>query len=88
MRGNTVSVLSSVAVLLLVACQTVPITGRSQLQLLGEGTEIQMGLSAYRDTLKKEKISGDVRLNDQVTRVGVGGCAGRRMGTDACPVAV
>jgi predicted Zn-dependent protease len=56
--------------LLLAACQTVPITGRSQLQLLGEHVEVEMGLSAYEDTLKKEKISGDARLNEQVTRVG------------------
>lgn len=55
---------------LLTACETVPITGRSQLQLLGERAEVQMGLSAYQDTLKKEKISGDARLNEQVTRVG------------------
>jgi metalloendopeptidase OMA1, mitochondrial len=55
---------------LLAACETVPITGRSQLQLLGERTEIQMGLSAYQDTLKNEKISGDARLNEQVIRVG------------------
>jgi len=62
--------LALVAAMLLAACETVPITGRSQLQLLGERQEIQMGLSAYQDTLKKEKISGDVRLNEQVTRVG------------------
>lgn len=59
-----------VTALVIAACQTVPITGRSQLQLLGERTEVQMGLSAYRDTLKKEKVSTDARLNDQVTRVG------------------
>jgi len=58
------------ATVILAACQTVPITGRSQLQLLGERQEVQMGLTAYRDTLKKEKISNDTRLNDQVLRVG------------------
>lgn len=72
MERNTASVfsLTVVAAILLAACQTVPITGRTQLQLLGERQEVQMGLSAYRDTLKKEKISGDPRLNDQVLRVG------------------
>jgi len=69
---NAVSVfnLAMVAAMMLAACQTVPITGRSQLQLLGERQEAQLGLSAYRDALKKEKISGDPRLNDLVQRVG------------------
>jgi predicted Zn-dependent protease len=56
--------------LLAVACQTVPITGRSQLLLTSEGTEIQLGLTSYTDILKKSKVSQDPALNDQVTRVG------------------
>jgi len=69
---NAVSVFSiaMIAAMMLAACQTVPITGRTQLQFLGERQEAQMGLSAYRDTLKKEKVSGDPGLNDQVLRVG------------------
>lgn len=58
------------ATVILAACQTVPITGRSQLQFLGERQEVQMGLTAYRDTLKNEKISRDPKLNDQVLSVG------------------
>lgn len=53
-----------------VACQTVPITNRSQLLLIPEGTEMQMGLSSYQDILKKSRVSNDPALNDQVTRVG------------------
>lgn len=68
--GFTVFTPAVVAAIMLTACQTVPITGRTQLQFLGERQEAQMGLTAYRDTLKKEKISGDPRLNDQVLRVG------------------
>ncbi len=60
----------AIAAVLLAACQTVPITGRSQLQILGERQELQMGLTAFRDTLKREKISSDPKLNDQVQRVG------------------
>jgi predicted Zn-dependent protease len=56
--------------LLAVACETVPITGRSQLLLVPEGTELQMGLDAYQEILKKAKVSSDPRLNEQVTRVG------------------
>jgi len=60
----------AIAAAVLAACQTVPITGRSQLQILGERQELQMGLTAFRDTLKREKISRDPKLNDQVLRVG------------------
>jgi predicted Zn-dependent protease len=56
--------------LVLVACQTVPITGRSQLLLLPEGDEVKMGLDSYQQILSKSKISTDPRLNEQVTRVG------------------
>ena len=69
-KAFSVFSIAVVAGMTLVACQTVPITGRSQLQFLGERQELQMGLTAYQDTLKKEKISGDPRLNDQVLRVG------------------
>jgi len=53
-----------------VACQTVPITGRSQLQLLSESEETQMGLQAYREILGKSRISEDPALDQMVTRVG------------------
>jgi predicted Zn-dependent protease len=54
----------------LVACETVPITGRSQMMLVGESTELQMGLDSYKEILGKAKVSTDPRLNEQVTRVG------------------
>ena len=53
-----------------VACETVPITGRSQLVLVPEGTEVQMGLESYQQILSKAKLSTDPRLTEQVTRVG------------------
>lgn len=56
--------------LLLAGCQNVPLTGRSQLQVIPEGAEAGLGLSAYQDVLKKEKISHDPALNELVTRVG------------------
>lgn len=65
--------LSAVLLLLLglaVACETVPITGRSQLMLVPESEEIQMGLQAYHEILRKSKVSRDPQLNDLVTRVG------------------
>lgn len=57
-------------VVLLAACQTVPITGRSRFLLLPERSEIQMGHQAYAEVLKKSKVSADPALNDQLQRVG------------------
>lgn len=56
--------------MLVVACQTVPVTGRSQLQLISEGQEVAMGFQAYQQVLKKERISSDPELNEMVNRVG------------------
>lgn len=53
-----------------VTCQSVPITGRSQLQLLSPQEEAQLGIQSYRQVLKKSKISRDPRQNALVTRVG------------------
>ena len=54
----------------LTACATVPVTGRHQLLLLSEGQEQQMGLDAYRQVLKKAKLSTDPVAIEQVRRVG------------------
>lgn len=54
----------------LTACQTVPITGRSQLLLLSEADEMQMGIQSYREVVKKSKLSTDPAANDLVKRVG------------------
>jgi predicted Zn-dependent protease len=53
-----------------VACQTVPLTGRSQIMLVPEGDELKMGLESYQQILGKSKVSADPRLTEQVTRVG------------------
>ena len=55
---------------ILIACATVPITGRSQVLLLSEGAETQMGLDAYRQILAKSRVSTDPALNERVVRVG------------------
>ena len=66
--------------LLVVACQTVPITGRRELLLFPETTETQMGLNAYQEILRKSHVSNDPALNAQVTRVGrrIAEATGRR----------
>jgi len=53
-----------------IACTTVPVTGRRQLLLLSEGEELQMGLSAYQEVLKKARLSSDPAATEQVRRVG------------------
>jgi metalloendopeptidase OMA1, mitochondrial len=69
MRGRTVALLVS-ALMLAIACESAPITGRSQVMLLSEAQEGQMGQEAYAEILKKAKISTDPAAKDQVTRVG------------------
>lgn len=59
-----------VLLLVVVACQTVPVTGRSQLILLPEGSEVQMGLTSFEQIIKKSKVATDPGVNEQVTRVG------------------
>ncbi|MGH7276487.1 MAG: M48 family metallopeptidase [Candidatus Rokuibacteriota bacterium] len=58
------------ALVTVVACSTVPITGRHQLLLLTEGEERQMGRSSYQQVLKKSRLSFDPVATEQVRRVG------------------
>jgi len=51
-------------------CETVPITGRHQLQLVSGEQEVQMGAQAYKEILGKAKTSSDPGLKALVTRVG------------------
>lgn len=58
------------ALALVIACTTVPLTGRKQVMLLPESTEQEMGVTAFREALSKSKVSSDPALNAQLTRVG------------------
>jgi metalloendopeptidase OMA1, mitochondrial len=51
-------------------CETVPMTGRSQLQLVSPDQEAQMGADAYKEILGKAKLSADSSVNALVNRVG------------------
>lgn len=66
-RTFCVTVLACVGV---TACQSVPITGRSQLLLLSEADEVQMGIQAYQEVVQKANLSTDPVTNGLVTRVG------------------
>lgn len=55
---------------LLSGCATVPETGRRQVMLLSPNQEAAMGLSAFAEIKKEEKISRDPAANARVQRVG------------------
>lgn len=58
------------ASLALAACQSAPVTGRSQVMLVSEAEERQLGSAAYLQVLAKEHASHDLRSNALVERVG------------------
>ena len=55
---------------LLTGCSTVTETGRSQLMLVSPAQEAQMGLSAFDQIKKDEKISTDPAVNARIQRIG------------------
>jgi predicted Zn-dependent protease len=61
---------AGLVVTLLSGCETAPISGRQQLVLLPEAQEVQMGLQAYQEILKKEQVSNNPEYNALVQRVG------------------
>ncbi len=69
-RWSSLLCLAALVVAVAGGCETVPITGRSQLQLVSGEQEVQMGAEAYKEILAKAKISADPAANALVTRVG------------------
>jgi predicted Zn-dependent protease len=57
-------------VLFCVGCASVPYTNRKQFVTVSAQEESAMGLQAYQDVLKKEKISTDANATAMVKRVG------------------
>jgi metalloendopeptidase OMA1, mitochondrial len=55
---------------MLAACESAPITGRQQLILVPESQDAELGLQAYQQIKKEEKVSKDPELNQQVRKVG------------------
>jgi predicted Zn-dependent protease len=65
------SILGAIAAtLLLVACQTVRQTGRSQFIIVSDAQELQLGQDAYKDTLQKSRVSTRSDWQAQLRRVG------------------
>jgi predicted Zn-dependent protease len=56
--------------LLATGCETVPYTGRSQLQLLSPSQESEMGAQAYQQIVGQSRPSADMAATVMITRVG------------------
>src|SRR5438045_9662933 len=54
----------------IVACSSVPVTGRKQLRLVSAGEEAQLGLTSFDQVKKETPISRDPAANAMVQRVG------------------
>ena len=54
----------------LTGCSTVPVTGRSQLNLVSESQEMELGLSSFDQLKKDTPINHDPTINEMVQRVG------------------
>ncbi len=54
----------------LLSCETVPITGRTQLSLVPDSQLIAMSLDYYKDFLSKHKLSNNAEQTQQVKNVG------------------
>jgi predicted Zn-dependent protease len=72
MRKRRVYSLGSaiILVLTLAACATAPITGRRQLNLIGEGQVMQLGMSEFQKIKETTPVSRDPELNALVQKVG------------------
>ena len=54
---------------LVVACSTVPVTGRKQINFVPESEELALGEEAYAQVLKENKLSTNAHYNEVVKRV-------------------
>ena len=72
MRKRRVYSFGSTIILLLTlaACATAPITGRRQLNFIGEGQEMQLGMTEFERMKDSTPISRDPQLNALVQKVG------------------
>ena len=61
---------ASLALLLVVACSTVPETGRRQLLIVPSSVEAEQGTLAFNQLKSRNRVSGDPTANARVRRVG------------------
>ena len=70
LRRLRVLALFVLPVVVAVACETVPVTGRSQLNFLSDAEESKLGAEAFTQILSKSKVSAEPTPNEMVRRVG------------------
>lgn len=72
MRGiKLITVVGAFAfAMLLSGCSTVPVTGRSQLNMVSAGQETQLGLAGFEQIKAETPIEKDPEINELVQRVG------------------
>ena len=58
------------SILILPSCRSVPYTDRSQFIITSKSSEIQLGKTAWNETLKKSKVSQNKHYNAALKRVG------------------
>lgn len=70
MRATVRLFVPLVGVLAFAGCATVPITGRSQLNIIPAGEEMQLGLTSFEQMKKEVPVSRDAAANALVKKVG------------------
>lgn len=66
---SILAILLVVFISTLTACQTAPITGRSQLILVSTQEASQMGSAAFQEVIKEEGVSNNPQYNSQLATV-------------------
>src|SRR4029078_6377947 len=86
MKTKTLSRLGAFAALLLAVftltgCNTVPVTGRSQFNIMSQDKEMQLGLTSFDDLEKQTPVSNAAAAKAMVTKVGqrIAAVAGKDM---------
>jgi predicted Zn-dependent protease len=69
-RRFALSVLLVLLVAIPLGCETVPYTGRRQIQLVSPNEEAQMGVQSFKEIVGKATLSNDAQVNALVQRVG------------------
>jgi predicted Zn-dependent protease len=69
--SQKVLVLLVVSALTVVACSKVPFTGRKRFLLVGEATELEMGVQAYEEILAESNLSGDRTEVERIRTIGM-----------------
>src|SRR5262245_59858845 len=61
---------ATIMLLVIIGCTTAPITGRRQLNFIGAGQEMQLGISEFEKMKQTTPVSRDPAVNELVQKVG------------------